>query len=214
MTSKASKNNDEGRSASRFCPDRERANALALRVQRGDKEAFDELITLFQRPVFNLVYRLLSHYGAADDATQEVFIKVYRTINRFRGDSSFATWLYRIAVNTALNHLRTLKRRSSFEVEGDAAANDCADGVAGLAAASGPSPSEEAERAEIRHAVGLVVAGLPPVYATVLVLKDVQGLKYEEIAAVLRCSVGTVKSRLARGRNMAKEKLTRLLRCR
>lgn len=214
MTTEASKDKEGSQSASSSSADWERAESLALRFRKGDETAFDELVTLFQRPVFNLVYRLLSHYDAADDVTQEVFIKVYRTINLFRGDSRFATWVYRIAVNTALNYLRTLKRRSAFEVEGDAAANDRADGMAGLTAASGPSPSEEAERAEIRHAVGLVVARLPPVYATVLVLKDVQGLKYEEIAAVLRCSVGTVKSRLARGRNMAKEKLTRLLRCR
>lgn len=192
--------------------DKVRVDRLAARFKGGDAGAFDELVLIFQRPVFNLAYRMLNNYEEANDAVQEIFVKVYRSIGKFKGRSSFSTWLYAVAANICRNRLRRIKRISTFEVRTSdlrsAGDNDCREPVA---VDPCPAPDRTAELSDIKRSVEKAVASLQPDFASVIVMKDIQNMRYEEIAETLGCSLGTVKSRLSRARMMMKEKLQLLL---
>ncbi len=174
-------------------------------LRSGQEWAYESLIQQFQQPVYNLVCRLIWDSVEACDIVQEVFLKVFRKIDAFRGDSSLKTWVYRIAVNEAHNHSRWNGRHRGHEVGLDGAeeARDWRETIS----ASGPSPYDSVLDGEQHRLVEAALADLTPGFRSVVVLRDVEDLSYEEIAEVLHLPLGTVKSRLLRGR----ESLRRLL---
>jgi RNA polymerase sigma-70 factor (ECF subfamily) len=174
-------------------------------LEEGAAWAYETLIQRYQQPVFNLVSRLLWDPSEACDVVQEVFLKVFRKIDSFRRDSSLKTWVYRIAVNEAHNHCRWSGRHRGHEVglEGD---EECR-GYHETLPADGPSPYDYALNQERNRMVEAALAELSPAFRPAVVLRDVEDLSYEEIAAILNLPMGTVKSRILRGR----EALRRLL---
>ncbi len=165
--------------------------------QRGDVEAFNQLVRLYEGRVYNLCYRMLGDPDAAADVTQDTFISAYRNLNRFRG-GMFRSWLFRIATNACYDALRARKRRPTVSLsapsdpDDDAPAFDIAD--------AGEAPDERALRHELSAAIQHAISQLPEDQRIVIILSDVQGLAYEEIAQVTSTNLGTVKSRLSRAR--------------
>jgi len=184
--------------------------ALVRRMCAAEESAYEELLQRFEHPVYNLVCRLTDHPEDGADVTQEVFLKVFRGIGSFRGRSSLKTWIYRIAVNEARNHRRSFLRHRRQEVRLEAEAGEImsrADWVAD----PGPSPFEIALDHEAEHLIQLALSELNPNFRAALVLREVEGLPYEEISEILEISLGTVKSRILRGRESLKERLAELL---
>ncbi|MDP5293069.1 RNA polymerase sigma factor RpoE [Oceanimonas sp. CHS3-5] len=182
---------------------------LIERVQRGDKNAYNLLVKKYQYKVANLVSRYVSNPGDVPDVTQEAFIKAYRALPGFRGDSAFFTWLYRIAVNTAKNHLVSQRRRppgSDVEVD-DAEYYGGGDALKELA-----SPESLMLTEEIRRAVYDTIDSLPDDLKTAITLRELEGMSYEDIASVMECPVGTVRSRIFRAREAIDKRVTPLLR--
>lgn len=165
--------------------------------QRGDVEAFNQLVRLYEGRVYNLCYRMLGDSDAAADVAQETFISVYRNLNKFRG-GVFRSWLLRIATNACYDALRARKRRPAISL--DAAQESEDDGPGFEIADTGESPDEVALRRELAAAIQRGIAQLPEDQRVVVILSDVQGLAYEEIAEVTNTNLGTVKSRLSRAR--------------
>ncbi|MEI6211485.1 MAG: sigma-70 family RNA polymerase sigma factor [bacterium] len=185
---------------------------LVEAARAGSMAAFDELIRLFQTRIFNLAYRMVNNREDAGDLTQEIFVKLYRSLNKFRGQSRFSTWLYAVAANHCRSGLRKSRRIGFFESRSLDEPLDAAEGDARHAVEPvdpGASPATSLEHRELGARIGAVVAGLPEDLRSVLVLRDMQGLEYEELARVLNCSLGTVKSRLWRARFRVKEALER-----
>jgi RNA polymerase sigma-70 factor, ECF subfamily len=184
--------------------------ALVTGLQAGSDEAFDYLVTYYHGNVYNLVYGILGDRADAADVTQDVFIRVFRGIHGFRGSSSLKTWLYRVAVRQALNHRRWCWRHHREQVsidageEGRSSRFDLADARA--------TPFDECAMHEMQAKVRKALATVPPKFRSAVILRDLEGLAYEEIAEVLEVSVGTVKSRILRGRRILKENLEPLLR--
>jgi RNA polymerase sigma-70 factor (ECF subfamily) len=175
-------------------------------LRAGIEEAYEELIERYEQQLYGLIYRLLGNASDAADVVQEVFLKVFRTINSFREQSSLRTWIYRIAVNEAHNHRRWFARHCRCEVPMD---SDGADHAA-LAFAADParSPFQQALDSEQRTLIEQALAKINPLYCTAVVLRDIQNLSYEEIAEILQVSLGTVKSRILRGREALRRELT------
>jgi RNA polymerase sigma-70 factor (ECF subfamily) len=180
--------------------------ALLAGLRNGVEDSYEALIARFQQPVYNLVYRLVANPNDAQDVVQEVFLKVFRNVARFRADSSLRTWIYRIAVNEARNHRRWVGRHASGEVgidedpdEGRAYRDTLRD--------LGPSPFDEARDHETHRLIEEAVRELRPAFRAAVVLRDVEGMRYEEIAEVLDVSLGTVKSRILRGREALRRRL-------
>lgn len=182
--------------------------SLVRRVQRGDKGAFDALVLKYQHKLVKLVMRYVRNPAEAEDIAQEAFIKAYRALPQFRGDSAFYTWLYRIAINTAKNHLVARKRRppgTDIDIE-DAQFLDSADGLR-----DGDTPLGHLLTAEIEATVQQALAQLPEEMRRAVMLREFDGLSYEAIAEVMECPVGTVRSRIFRGREAIDEALAPLL---
>jgi RNA polymerase sigma-70 factor (ECF subfamily) len=181
---------------------------LVERVQKGDKQAFDLLINKYQHRIISLVGRYVSDHAEAMDVAQEAFIKAYRAIDRFRGDSAFYTWLYRIAINTAKNWLVARKRRPpSSDI--DAADAEQYDIESRLKEQG--TPENELLREEIKRTVFDTIAELPDDLRTAIMLREMEGMSYEEIAVTMDCPIGTVRSRIFRAREAIDEKLRPLL---
>ena len=176
---------------------------LVQRAQRGDLRAFDLLVLKYQGRISALVSRYISDPGEVEDVTQEAFIKAYRALERFRGDSAFYTWVYRIAANAAKNHLVAKGRRprSDASIE-DAEAFD----EFGLSSDSG-SPEAIAMGAELVGVVDAALLALPEELRAALTLRELEGLSYDDIAEVLGCPVGTVRSRIFRAREAIDERV-------
>jgi RNA polymerase sigma-70 factor (ECF subfamily) len=176
---------------------------VVTELQSGSAAAFDALIRHFHAPLFRLLCQMLGNSADAADTTQEVFLKAFRGIRGFRRGSSLKTWLYRIAIREALNQRRWWRRHkskeSSYETEGA--------GTEALGASAEPSPFDECAAREAQQTVRRALARLPQVFRSAVVLRDIEGLSYEEIAEVLEISIGTVKSRILRGRRALKELL-------
>ncbi|NWF79786.1 MAG: sigma-70 family RNA polymerase sigma factor [Chloroflexi bacterium] len=170
---------------------------LVAAGQRGDVEAFNQLVRLYEGRVYNLCYRMLSDADAAADATQDTFIAAYRNLNRFRG-GLFRAWLLRIATNTCYDMLRARQRRPAVSL--DAGYEDEDAGPRLDLPDPAESPDEAVLRRELAQALELGIAQLPEDQRIVVILSDVQGLAYDEIAAVTNTTLGTVKSRLSRAR--------------
>jgi RNA polymerase sigma-70 factor, ECF subfamily len=189
--------------------DREIDQEIVERVQRGDKRAFDLLVTKYQRKIFRLLSRLIRDPGEIEDVAQEAFIKAYRALPNFRGESAFYTWLYRIAINTAKNHLVAQGRRAptSTETEVEDAENfDDADGLRDV-----NTPDAVMMSRQVGEAVNRAIERLPEDLRTAIVLRELEGLSYEEIAESMNCPIGTVRSRIFRAREAIAEELRPLL---
>lgn len=170
---------------------------LVEKVQAGDKRAFDLLVLKYQPRILGLVSRYVHDSHEVQDVTQEAFIKAYRALPRFRGDSAFYTWLYRIAINTAKNHLVARGRRppgSDVEIE------DAEHYEAGGALRDGENPENQLFSQELGQVVNRAISELPDDLRTAVTLREFDGLSYEDIAEVMDCPVGTVRSRIFRAR--------------
>ncbi len=181
---------------------------LVERVQKGDKKAFDLLISKYQHRIVSLVARYVSDQTEALDVAQEAFIKAYKAIDRFRGDSAFYTWLYRIAINTAKNWLVARKRRPPIN-DIDAADAEQYDMDSRLKEQG--TPENELMREEIRRTVYETISELPDDLRTAIMLREMEGMSYEEIAVTMDCPIGTVRSRIFRAREAIDEKLKPLV---
>ncbi|MBT8442320.1 MAG: RNA polymerase sigma factor RpoE [Gammaproteobacteria bacterium] len=170
---------------------------LVERAQKGDKRAFDLLVLKYQHKIVKLIIRYVRDPSEALDVSQEAFIKAYRALPKFRGDSAFYTWLYRIAINTAKNHLVAMKRRPvDFEVDlQDPESYEINARLRDIA-----TPDRIAQREELRETVEDAIAGLPEELRVAIVLREIEGMSYEEIARAMDCPVGTVRSRIFRAR--------------
>ncbi len=189
--------------------DREVDQQLVERVQRGDKHAFDLLVAKYQRKLGRLISRFVRDTGEAEDVTQEAFIKAYRALPGFRGDSAFYTWLYRIGINTAKNHLLANKRRPPSSTPFDAEEAESFEDAGLLHEVS--TPENELMSKQVVSTVQSALQQLPEDLRSALTLREIEGLSYEEIASVMNCPVGTVRSRIFRAREAVAEKLRPLL---
>lgn len=178
--------------------------SLVERVQRGERAAFDVLVLRYQHKVLKLIMRYIRDATEAEDVAQEAFVKAYRALPAFRGDSAFYTWLYRIAINTAKNALVSMKRRP-VEYDLDLQDPEQYDLHARLKDAETPEGLLLTE--EIRQTVNGAIADLPEDLRTAIVLREIDGLSYEEIAAAMDCPIGTVRSRIFRAREAIDRRL-------
>src|SRR6478672_9441923 len=182
---------------------------LVHELQAGSETAFDWLVTHYHAPVFNLILGMLGDPTDAADGTQEVFLKAFKGIRQFRQGSSLKTWLYRIAIREALNHRRWFKRHVQKNVSIDAEPEE---GQARIEIEDlHATPFDQLASREIQAVVQQALSHVPDVFRTAVILRDLEGLSYEEIAEVLECSIGTVKSRILRGRRALREVLEPLL---
>lgn len=188
--------------------EREIDQALVERVQQGDKKAFDVLVLKYQHRIIKLVARFVRNSDEVQDVTQEAFIKAYRALKNFRGDSAFYTWLYRIAINTAKNYLVSASRRateSAVDAQ-DAEQYDSGDWLREYA-----TPEKELLAAEIKAVIYKTISELPSDLKEAITLREMEGLSYEEIADVMACPIGTVRSRIFRAREAIDNQLKPLL---
>ena len=176
-------------------------------LRAGIDTAYEELIERYEQPVYSMVYRLLGNQTDACDVVQEVFLKVFRGVGSFREQSSLRTWIYRIAVNEAHNHRRWFVRHCRREVslEKEGTEQECR---VDLAQDPGPSPYDQTLDKETRVLVERALTRINPLFRTAVVLRDIQNMSYEEIAEILQISLGTVKSRILRGREALKRELS------
>jgi RNA polymerase sigma-70 factor, ECF subfamily len=181
---------------------------LVVRVQQGDKKAFDLLVLKYQLRVSKLVSRFLRNQSDVPDVVQDAFIKAYRALPNFRGESAFYTWLYRIAINTAKNHLVAQSRKNPAN---SIDAQDAEDYGASEWLKEYASPEREALASELETIIHKAMGDLPPDLREAITLREIEGLSYEEIAAVMDCPVGTVRSRIFRAREAIDSKLQPML---
>ncbi|MFM7785205.1 MAG: RNA polymerase sigma factor RpoE [Gammaproteobacteria bacterium] len=189
-------------------PGDEADGQLVARVQQGDKRAFEVLVLKYRHRIFSLVSRFVRVPDEVQDVVQEAFIKAYRAIGGFRGESAFYTWLYRIAANTAKNHLVSRSRRppgADLEVE-DAEQLDAARALRDI-----EDPESLMMAEQLREAVEGAIRRLPEDLRTALMLREFEGLSYEEIAEVMACPVGTVRSRIFRAREAVDQEILPLM---
>ncbi|MGA0585677.1 RNA polymerase sigma factor RpoE [Dyella sp. KRB-257] len=188
--------------------DNELDRALVERVQKGDKRAFDLLVRKYQHKVIGLVSRYANNHAEAEDIAQDAFVRAWRAIGSFRGDSAFYTWMYKIAVNTAKNHLVALGRRPPA---GDIDADDAVFVPGSDRMHENATPERELMRQQVEQTVFAAVQALPEELRTAITLREVEGLSYEDIAEAMNCPIGTVRSRIFRAREAIDEKLRPLL---
>jgi len=183
--------------------------SIVVELKAGSEEAYNWLIARYHQPIYSLVHRILTDPADAADTTQEVFLKVFRGMKRFNGQCSLKTWLYRIAIHEASNQRRWWFRHKSKEtsMQGRQDENGNSFGLCETLADSGESPLEIFAHEEVRARVEQELKQVSEPYRTTVVLRDIEGLAYEEIAEVLQISLGTVKSRLIRGREALKKRL-------
>jgi RNA polymerase sigma-70 factor (ECF subfamily) len=179
-------------------------------LQAGDERAYEQLIERFQTPIYNLAFRLLNDQADASDVLQEVFLKVFRNIGHFRGECSLRTWLYRIAVNESHNRRRWLFRHRPGETGIDAATDDSEMWEKPLFDTS-ETPFDFTMNREAQLLLEEGLAAINPVFRSALVLREVEDMSYEEIAEILEISIGTVKSRIVRGREALRHYLAQRL---
>ncbi|HEY0080714.1 MAG TPA: sigma-70 family RNA polymerase sigma factor [Pyrinomonadaceae bacterium] len=177
---------------------------LVSRAVAGREESFEELVRRYQRPIAAYVYRMVGDYDAALDLTQEVFIKVYGSLARYRSEFKFSTWIYRIAHNSAIDHLR---RQGTGRMEELERTSDETGTYQKPLASSAPTPEQESERAERRAEIEEVVRALPPAYRELIVLRHMYDMSYDEIAEVTELPLGTVKNRIFRAREAMRAEL-------
>lgn len=180
---------------------------LIERSKKGDLEAFELLVRRYENKVYTVAYRFLGNHADASDLAQETFLRLYQALPRFRGESSFMTWLYRITANACRDEIRRQQRYNVISLDGETGNNGSQ--VISQVHSHDPSPEEAAERKEFNEMVQQCLNNLSDEHRLVLVMREIQGMAYEEIADVLKCSLGTVKSRLSRARQAFKEKFSK-----
>ena len=186
------------------CPD----TVLIRAVQAGDMAAFDELVLKYKDRLFNLVYWFLGDYQDANDCAQETFIKVFKSIKKFRFESAFSTWLYRIAINTCKNKIKSSAYRWKKKTVSLETSNSSKNGNPFSEIVNGsPTPVVALEKKERMMRIQKAINSLPEEQNRVVVLRDIQGLSYQDISDITGLNLGTVKSRLARGRLALKNRL-------
>jgi RNA polymerase sigma-70 factor (ECF subfamily) len=189
--------------------DREVDQELVVRAQRGDKRAYELLVMKYQRKLGRLLSRWVRDPAEVEDVTQEAFIKAYRALPSFRGESAFYTWLYRIAINTAKNYLVALGRRAPTTTGFD---NEEAEGFEDAEQLrDSNTPESELEGKQIAAVVNKAMDALPEDLRTAITLRELEGLSYDEIASVMNCPIGTVRSRIFRAREAIATELRPLL---
>ncbi len=176
-------------------------------LRHGDEAAYELLIQRYERPVYNLVSRLVDDPADAADGVQEVFLKIFRKVGWFRGDSSLKTWIYRIAINEARNQRRWFGRHRQREVGLEPAAGETTGGYSTWLEDQQPSPFDIALDHETRALIEDALNQVSPAFRAALVLREIEGLSYEEISEILEVSLGTVKSRIMRGREALRKNL-------
>jgi len=196
------------------CADRDRLDEAESqfleRLRAGEREAFEQLVARFHADIYGLLYRLLGDREEARDATQETFLKVYRAIGRFRGECGLRTWLYRIALNQAANCHRWWRRNGDRLVSIDALREGTDPPLSETLVDPHADPEQRAIAREEERLLTEALGRIRPVFRVALLLRDVEGLSYEEIADALQISLGTVKSRIARGRELLRQEVQRL----
>ncbi len=178
---------------------------LVRRSKNNDLQAFEELICRYERKIYNIAYRMMGNYEDANDIAQEAFLRAFRALNGFRGDASFSTWLCRIVINLCRDELRKRYRLSVESLDEEICLSEGE--VKKQIPSSNPGPEEIYERQELQQRLQDLLMTLSPEFRLAIVLRDIQGFTYQEIAEQMECSMGTVKSRISRGRNYLKEKL-------
>jgi RNA polymerase sigma-70 factor (ECF subfamily) len=187
---------------------REQEAAIVAELKAGSEEAYAWLIGEFHQPIYGLVYRIVTDPADAADTTQEVFLKVFRGMKHFHGESSLKTWIYRIAVHEASNRRRWWFRHKAHETSIEPLEDGCRGPAPGDFLVDGAeSPFESAAHEEVRARVEQELRKIPEPYRTTLILRDLEEMSYEEIAEVTEVSLGTVKSRLTRGREALRKRL-------
>lgn len=189
--------------------DKEVDQQLVERAQRGDKHAFELLVAKYQRRLGRLISRFVRDSAEAEDVTQEAFIKAYRALPAFRGESAFYTWLYRIGINTAKNYLVSLGRRPPTTTQFDAEESEDFEGAEILQDMN--TPENELMSKQVAGVVNASLLKLPDDLRTALTLREIEGLSYEEIAEIMSCPIGTVRSRIFRARETIANNLRPLL---
>ena len=189
--------------------DREVDQQLVERAQRGDKHAFELLVSKYQRKLGRLLSRFIRDATEVEDVTQEAFIKAYRALPTFRGDSAFYTWLYRIGINTAKNYLVALGRRAPTTTEFDSEEAESFEDGDQLRDLN--TPENQLMSKQVAETVNQTLGQLPEELRTAITLREIEGLSYEEIANIMNCPIGTVRSRIFRAREAIAEKLRPLI---
>lgn len=189
--------------------DREVDQQLVERAQSGDKHAYELLVIKYQRRLRRLISRFVRDSAESEDVTQEAFIKAYRALPSFRGDSAFYTWLYRIGINTAKNYLVSLGRRAPTTSQYDAEDSEEFEGASLLQEVN--TPENELMSKQVAEVVNSSLMKLPDDLRTALTLREIEGLSYEEIAEIMNCPIGTVRSRIFRAREAIATNLRPLL---
>jgi RNA polymerase sigma-70 factor (ECF subfamily) len=189
--------------------DREVDQQLVERVQGGDKQAFGLLVSKYQRKLYRLLARLVRDPAEVEDLAQETFIKAYRALGSFRGESAFYTWLYRIGINTAKNHLAAQGRRVPSSTGLDSAEVEGIEG--GERLRDFDTPERHLMTRQIAETVDEAMAGLPDELREAITLRELEGLSYEDIASAMGCPIGTVRSRIFRAREAIASRLRPLL---
>jgi RNA polymerase sigma-70 factor (ECF subfamily) len=192
--------------------DRHEEAGLLSRLKAQELDAFDQLVSVFERPVYSLCLRLLGDPEDARDAAQETFLKVYKGLESFRGDSGLKTWIYRIAINQAMNQQRWWRRRHREEtVSLDITRGDFDVALGNLLPSQSASPEDLAIENERETRIMQALSQIKKEYRVALVLREIEEFSYEEIAETLSISIGTVKSRIARGREELRQRVKHLL---
>ena len=189
--------------------EREIDQLLVERAQGGDQHAFDQLVSKYQRKLGRLLSRFIRDAAEVEDVSQEAFIKAYRALPSFRGDSAFYTWLYRIGINTAKNYLVSQGRRAPTTTEFDSEEAETFEDASQLRDIN--TPESLLLSKQIGQTVNSAMDSLPEELRTAIVLRDLEGLSYEEIAEIMKCPIGTVRSRIFRAREAVAAKLRPLL---
>jgi RNA polymerase sigma-70 factor (ECF subfamily) len=189
--------------------DREIDQQLVERAQRGDKRAFELLVAKYQRKLARLLSRFIRDAAEVEDVTQEAFIKAYRALPSFRGDSAFYTWLYRIGINTAKNYLVAMGRRAPTTTEFDS--EEAENFEDGEQLRDVNTPEAELMSKQIANTVNETMQALPEELRSAITLREIEGLSYEDIATIMNCPIGTVRSRIFRARETIAERLRPLL---
>ncbi len=178
--------------------------ALVQKSKEGDLQAFDELVRRYEGKIYSIAFRFMGNHADAGDLAQETFIRLYQSLASFRGDSAFSTWLYRIAANACRDELRKRQRRCVVSIEDMSVVSP---GSVPVAGGVDYSPEEAVQRREVQQQIQACLNELSPDHRLILILREILGMSYEEIAASLNCSLGTVKSRISRARYNLKEKI-------